>query len=77
MHEMTHVELDVSGVIDPLPVLRLKAAMKDVPIGGTVRMVSTDPCSPPDVDAYCRMTGHVLLSSQTTGGRFTFLIQRF
>ena len=42
--------LDVQGLTCPIPVLKAKKAMKDVPKGGTLEVLATDPGSVEDFD---------------------------
>jgi tRNA 2-thiouridine synthesizing protein A len=68
--------LDAKGLNCPLPILRAKKALKDVPIGGTLQVLATDPGAVKDFEAFCRTTGNELLESTAEGKVFTFLIKR-
>jgi tRNA 2-thiouridine synthesizing protein A len=57
---MAHQVLDVKGLNCPLPIPRAKKALKDVAVGATLEVLSTDPRSVPDFEAFCRATGHSL-----------------
>ena len=50
-------ELDCRGMLCPLPVIRLAAAIADVEVGRTVAVVAEDPAARPDIAAWCRMRG--------------------
>jgi TusA-related sulfurtransferase len=52
------LELDCRGLRCPLPIIRLANSIADVPVGGTVAVVSDDPAARPDAQAWCRMRGH-------------------
>ncbi len=67
--------LDTKGLNCPLPVLKLKKAMKEVPPGGVLQVLTTDPGAVADFGAFCRQTGNELLESKTDGDGFMFLIQ--
>lgn len=67
--------LDAKGLNCPLPILRAKAAIKDVPAGGTLEVLATDPGAVKDFDAFCRATGHKLLESGEDDGVYRFLIE--
>lgn len=73
---MTAQVLDVKGLNCPLPILRAKKALKDVPIGDTLQVLATDPGSVKDFEAFCRTTGNELLESSVQDKIFTFLIKR-
>jgi len=67
--------LDTTGLNCPVPVLKLKKALEDVPSGGVLEVVATDPSSVNDFEAFCRGTGHTLLSKSEAGGVYRFLIR--
>lgn len=68
--------LDARGLNCPLPILKTKKAIKEVPVGETLTVISTDPGSVKDMDAFCRTTGNDLMESNQDGGTYTFLIRR-
>ncbi len=70
------VELDAKGLNCPLPILKAKKAIKDLPAGDVLRVLSTDPGSVKDFEAFCRSTGNELLSSADDGGVYTFEIKK-
>ena len=67
--------LDTKGLNCPLPILKAKKALKDVPTGEVLQVLSTDPGSVADFEAFCRATGNELLESKTEEGVYTFLIK--
>jgi len=67
--------LDAKGLNCPLPILKAKKALKDVPAGGTLEVQATDPGSVADFQAFCRTTGNELVESKSEGGVYTFLIK--
>jgi tRNA 2-thiouridine synthesizing protein A len=68
--------LDVKGLNCPLPILRAKKALKDVPTGGTLQVLATDPGAVKDFEAFCRTTGNQLLESKSENNVFSFVIKR-
>ena len=68
--------LDARGLNCPLPILKTKKAIKEVPVGETLKVLSTDPGSIKDMEAYCRATGNDLVESGQDGATYTFLIRR-
>jgi tRNA 2-thiouridine synthesizing protein A len=68
--------LDAKGLNCPLPILRAKKALKDVPAGGTLQVLATDPGAVKDFEAFCRTTGNVLVESKHEGKVFSFVIRR-
>ncbi len=67
--------LDAKGLNCPLPILKAKKALTQVPTGGILQVLSTDPGSVADFEAFCRQTGNDLLESKTEGDAFVFLIR--
>ncbi len=67
--------LDAKGLNCPLPILKARKALKEVPAGGTLQILATDPGSVADFEAFCRTTGNELLESKNEGGVYTFLIK--
>ncbi len=67
--------LDAKGLNCPLPILKARKALKEVPAGGTLEVLSTDPGSVADFEAFCRQTGNELMESSTDDSVFRFLIK--
>lgn len=67
--------LDVKGLNCPLPILRAKKALKDMPAGATLEVLATDPGAVKDFEAFCRTTGNELVESKTEGSVYTFVIK--
>jgi len=67
--------LNAKGLSCPLPILKSKKALQDVAPGGTLEVLATDPGSVADFAAFCRMTGHELMESESVNGIFRFLIR--
>jgi tRNA 2-thiouridine synthesizing protein A len=69
-------ELDARGLNCPLPILRTKKALTDMTSGQVLKIMATDPGSVKDFQAFARQTGNDLLSSETVGKEFTFLMKK-
>ncbi|MBX6321106.1 MAG: sulfurtransferase TusA family protein [Rhodospirillaceae bacterium] len=70
------VVLDAQGLLCPLPVLRARRAMKEVPPGGLLKVLATDPGAVKDFQHFCEATGSTLVESSRDGDVFTFLIRK-
>ncbi len=68
--------LDAKGLNCPLPIIKAKKTLKDLPTGETLRVLSTDPGSVADFAAFCRTTGNELVESKQDGTTYSFLIKR-
>lgn len=73
---MADQSLDTKGLNCPLPILKAKKALQDMTPGTTLEVVSTDPGSVKDFDAFCRTTGNEMVESNNDGKIFTFVIRR-
>ncbi|MGO8737286.1 sulfurtransferase TusA family protein [Rhodoblastus sp.] len=72
---MADKTLDAKGLNCPLPILRAKKTLKEVPAGGTLEILATDPGSVADFAAFCRTTGNELVESTSDGGVYRFVIK--
>ena len=72
----TTKELDTRGLNCPLPILKAKKALTDMPSGDLLRVVSTDPGSVRDFQAFARQTGNELVEQTTAGAEFTHVLKR-
>ena len=72
---MTEHVLDTKGLNCPLPILKARKALNEVPTGETLLVLSTDPGSIPDFEAFCRTTGNELVESKSEEGVYSFLIK--
>ncbi len=58
---MANKTLDAKGLNCPLPILKTKKMLTEVPAGGTLEVLATDPGSGADMASFCRTTGNELL----------------
>jgi len=68
--------LDASGLNCPLPILKARKALQDVPAGCTLEILATDPGSVADFQAFCRTTGHELLEHTRQGDVYRYLLKK-
>ena len=68
--------LDAKGLNCPLPILKAKKALKDLEPGQILQVLSTDPGSVADFQAFSRTTGNELVSHSEEGGVYDFLIKK-
>ncbi|MCR4300285.1 MAG: sulfurtransferase TusA family protein [Sulfuricaulis sp.] len=74
---MADHELDMRGLLCPLPVMRTAKKMLTLTAGQTLRVLTTDPATMSDFDAYARGSGNVLLESKKLAEReFEFLLMK-
>ncbi len=69
--------VDAKGLNCPMPILKLKKAIKEVNVGDLVELLATDPGSENDVKAFSRTTGHELVQSEKLpNGVFRYVVKR-
>jgi TusA-related sulfurtransferase len=73
---VAHKEIDTRGLNCPLPILRAKKALADMTTGQVLKVVSTDPGSNRDFQAFCKQTGNDLLGQQTVGKDYIHFLKR-
>jgi len=73
---MTDKTVDARGLNCPLPILRAKKALAEVPVGGALEVLTTDPGSVADFAAFARQTGNELVASERAADHFRYVIRR-
>ena len=69
-------EIDTRGLNCPLPILKAKKALADLQSGEVLRVLSTDPGSVRDFQAFARQTGNELVEPSTAGDDFVHYLRR-
>ena len=69
-------ELDVKGLNCPLPILRTKKALSEMPSGQVLRVLATDPGAVKDFQAFAKQTGNQLLANSEADLVFEFYFKR-
>lgn len=65
-------DMDASGLLCPLPVLKARKRLQGMAPGEVLRLITTDPAAVIDVPHFCNESGHVLIScSDQTGANQT------
>ena len=67
--------LDAKGLNCPLPILKARKALKEVPADGILEILATDPGSVADFEAFCRQTGNELIEHSVDDDVYSFLIK--
>lgn len=70
------LKLDLKGLACPLPVVRVGKSIKDVPVGGLIEAVATDPGALADFPAWAKTSGHEIVKTERDGANLTFFIRR-
>ena len=69
-------ELDTSGLNCPLPILKAKKALAPLQSGDLLKVISTDPGSVRDFQAFARQTGHELIEQTSADAAFVHVLRR-
>ena len=69
-------EVDTRGLNCPLPILKAKKALSEMQSGDLLRVISTDPGSMRDFQAFAKQTGNELVSQETLGEEFIHTLKR-
>ena len=69
-------ELDTRGLNCPLPILKAKKSLNEMTSGQLLKVVSTDPGSIRDFQAFARQTGNELIDQRTVGDEFIHWLRR-
>jgi tRNA 2-thiouridine synthesizing protein A len=69
-------ELDARGLNCPLPILRAKKALNGMAAGEVLKIMSTDPGSVKDFQAFATQTGNQLLDSSEVNSEFHFFLKK-
>jgi len=68
--------LDLSGLLCPIPVVKVSKAIKDIPIGDAIEATATDPGVVMDIPAWCKGSGNEMLKMDKEGSAFRFIVRR-
>lgn len=76
MSDLQALDYDATGLLCPLPVLRANRKLRELANGGLLTVRATDPAAEQDFPAYCRQTGHELVSVAREGDVLVFVIRK-
>lgn len=69
-------ELDARGLNCPLPILKTKKSLADMTSGQILKIITTDPGSLKDMQAFANQTGNALVSSAEDNEAFIFFMRK-
>ena len=58
------IEIDATGLLCPLPVLKLRKRMTDLESGSIVKILADDPAAILDIPHFCNENKHFLLDTR-------------
>ncbi|MDA3857846.1 MAG: sulfurtransferase TusA family protein [Roseovarius sp.] len=68
--------LDATGLLCPLPVLKLRKRLKSLGVGDLIAMQADDPAAIIDVPHFCAEAGHDLVDANEADGIQTYIIRK-
>jgi tRNA 2-thiouridine synthesizing protein A len=71
-----NLEVDASGLLCPLPLLRLKKALTEIASGDIVKVIATDPAAHLDIGVYVDQTGHQIIELTRQANQQVFYIRK-
>lgn len=69
-------ELDVKDMSCPMPVMKTKKMLRDMPTGEVLHVVATDPASVEDINILLESVDDTLIDSSEGGGEYHFYIKK-
>jgi tRNA 2-thiouridine synthesizing protein A len=70
-------QLDLKGLLCPLPVVKIAQAIKKIGMGDVIEATASDPGVLKDIPAWARSSGQELISIEKTGDKeFKFVVRR-
>ncbi len=73
---MTVHDLDATGLLCPLPVLKLRKRLAGINAGDCMRLRADDPAALVDVPHFCAEAGHVLVETTDEGDAQVYLVRK-
>ena len=71
-----HIEVDTRGMHCPLPILKAKKALAQMASGELLQVVSTDPNSMRDFQAFAKQTGYELVEQIAWQDEYVHVLRR-
>jgi tRNA 2-thiouridine synthesizing protein A len=68
--------LDARGKSYPLPIVLTERAVRRIAVGESLVVLADDRAFLPDIDAWCKRTGHALVRCAMKDGHFEAVVRR-
>jgi tRNA 2-thiouridine synthesizing protein A len=70
------LELDLKGLLCPLPMVKVSQNIKNIAVGGVIKAIATDPGALADIPSWARTTGNEILKTEKDGKDLIFYVKR-
>jgi tRNA 2-thiouridine synthesizing protein A len=76
--ELPHaaVVVDATGLLCPMPIVKLAEAVRSAQIGQVIEVTATDPGLLEDAPAWARLTRHEIVGQYSVGDRHSFWFRK-
>lgn len=71
-----HAKIDCIGLFCPMPIVKIREAIRDLAVGQLIEMVADDPASEEDMRIWARRSGHELLEMSKDGAIYRFVVKK-
>ncbi len=68
--------VDAQGLACPMPLLKAKLALNQLPGGAVLKVIATDAGAERDIPSFARLAGHQLVHKEQAGGQFIFYLRK-
>ena len=69
-------ELDSTGLLCPLPVLKIRKKLKEMQKGDILRVIADDPAAIVDIPHYCHESGDTILRQDISDEKQIYLLMK-
>jgi tRNA 2-thiouridine synthesizing protein A len=76
MNTHADLELDVTGLQCPMPLLKAKLALNSLAAQQVLKVIATDPGSERDFHAFVSQSRHEILSFEKSDGSYSYWIRK-
>jgi len=73
---MIRDELDVIDQKCPIPIIKISSVIKTLAVGQELLVKANDPVFKPDIEAWCRKTGNLLVEFSDVNTHFEAVIKK-
>lgn len=70
------MDLDATGLLCPLPVLKLRKRLQGLDAGDEILLRADDPAAIVDVPHFCSESGHTLVETRQDGDDMLYLVRK-
>jgi len=70
------LELNLKGMLCPMPMVKVSQNIRNVPVGGIIKAIATDPGSLADIPSWAKSTGNEVIKTEKIEKDLIFYIRR-